>query len=360
MWRTLMNKCVGLVYILVFLISWNISAKELPYIYKGTRPMGMGGAFTALSNDADALFYNPAGLADIKENRLSPANLEIECSNGAYTFQKNAWDIDTDNVNEVASFLQGHIGDHGHVAASFFPNYTKPNFAFGVICAGKSNIHVQDRQYPKLSVDAIGDIGVCAGYAGSLLDNNLLVGSGLKYLFRESNENSYSVADITTHGFDNRFSDDFQQGSGVLLDLGLIYKIQKSQEGGTEEPIQIGLSLNNLIGNKLGGAADLDPHIDLGISRRYGDVTLAADYVDVFGQFKGDYNVGKRIHLGLEYSLNKIIRLRTGINQGYMTYGVGLEEKHVQFDVLTYAEEIGNYSGQLRERRYLLRLGVGF
>ena len=355
-----MKKCVGLIYIIFFLFSCSIFAKELPYIYKGTRPLGMGGAFVALSDDSNALFYNPAGLANIKEDRVSLINLDIEGSKKAYNFNKDAWDVDTDNSKEVAGFLQDHLGDYGHIATSIFPNYTKPNFAFGLISTVKSNIQVRDRQYPKLSVDAIGDGGVCAGYAWPFLDNDLLVGSNLKYLYRESIEHEYSVADITTHDFKSRLRDGIQHGSGVLLDLGIIYKIQSNQEGSPQEPIQLGLSVSNLIGNKLGDAADLDPHVDLGVSKRFGDITLAADYVDIFGQLGEDNDIGKRIHLGLEYSLTKIIRLRTGVNQGYMTFGVGVDAKNVQFDLLTYAEEVGTHSGQLKDRRYLIRLGVGF
>jgi hypothetical protein len=43
-----------------------------------------------------------------------------------------------------------------------------------------------------------------------------------------------------------------------------------------------------------------------------------------------------------------------------MTYGVGVEDKNVQFDLLTYSEEVGTHSGQQRDRRYLLRIGVVF
>ncbi len=355
-----MKKCVGIIYILIFLFSWNIFAKELPYIYKGARPLGMGGAFTALSDDANALFYNPAGLANIKENRVSLINLEIEGSKKSYNFHKDAWDVDTDNSQEVASFLQDHIGDYGHIATSIFPNYTKPNFAFGLISTVKSNLQVRDRQYPKLSVDAIGDGGVCAGYAWPFLENNLLIGSNIKYLYRKSLVNEYSAADITTHNFKSRLRDDVQDGSGGLLDLGVIYKIQPALEDVAPEPLQLGLSVSNLIGNKLGDAEDLDPHIDIGVSKRIGDLTLAADYVDILGWMGDDDDVGKRIHLGLEYSLTKIIRLRTGVNQGYLTFGLGADTKKVQFDLLTYAEEVGTHSGQQKDRRYLLRFGVAF
>jgi hypothetical protein len=355
-----MKKCFGLIYILIFMFSWNIFAKELPYLYKGARPLGMGGAFTALSDDANALFYNPAGLANIKETRLSPINLEIEGSKEAYNFHKDAWDVDTDNSQEVAGFLQEHLGDYGHIATSIFPNYTKPNLAFGLISTAKSNLQVRDRQYPKLSVDATGDVGLCAGYAQPFLDNTLLVGSNLKYLYRKSLENEYSAADITTHNFKSRVRDDVEDGSGVLLDLGVIYKIQPALEEVAPEPLQFGLSINNLVGNKLGDAEDLDTHIDLGVSKRLGNLTLAADYVDILGWMGDDDDVGKRIHLGLEYSLTKIISLRTGVNQGYLTFGLGVDTKSVQFDLLTYAEEVGTHSGQQKDRRYLFRLGVGF
>jgi hypothetical protein len=354
-----MKKCFVFTSVLLLLFSWNTYAEELPYIYKGARPMGMGGAFVALSNDANALFYNPAGLADIKESQLSLAVIEIESDNGGYRFTDDALKVDFDNSKEVAQFLRGHIGDYGHVGASFFPNYSSPDFAFGLISAADSNLQVRDRQYPKLDADAIADEGVCTGFAHSFLDNNLLVGANLKYIFRQSLEHEYTISDMTTSGFKDRVRDDINHGSGLLLDLGMIYKIQGAQEGTDRGPLQLGISMNNLIGNKLGKAEDIDPHVDLGISKRIGKITLAADYVDIFHQEGEDQDVGKRIHLGLEYAATKILNLRTGIYQGYLTFGIGLNTKYLKIDMLTYSEEVGTYSGQQRDRRYMLSFGLG-
>ena len=41
-------------------------ARELPKFFEGVRPLGMGGAFTAVADDENALFYNPAGLARVR------------------------------------------------------------------------------------------------------------------------------------------------------------------------------------------------------------------------------------------------------------------------------------------------------
>ena len=353
-------KKYGIISVFIFLLSMNISAKELPFIFRGARPLGMGGAFVAVSDDENALFYNPAGLADIKTSRFSPLNFQAEVGRNAYSFNRDALDVDLDNPQEVGNFLNKHIGDYGHVSASYFPNYIRPNFAFGLLGTANSNIQVHDRQYPKLVMDAIGDAAACAGLAKSFFDSDLLVGSNLKYLYRESLEHEYTVADITTKDFKKRVRDDVQNGGGVLLDLGIMYKINPSQEAGNQGPIQLGLSVNNLIGNKLGDAEDIDSHVDLGVSKRLGEFTLAADYVDIFHELGQDKDAGKRIHIGVEYAPTKILKLRAGFNQGYLTYGVGIDTGHLKFDLLTYAEEVGVYSGQKDDRRYVFRFGFGF
>ncbi len=355
-----MKKYFMLIAIIILLFSGNISAKELPYIYKGARPLGMGGAFTAVSDDANALFYNPAGLADIKESRLAPIDLEIELGEKAYNFYNDAKDLDLDNEKDVGDFLHKYIGHFEHLGISFFPNYTAPNFAFGLIGSAKYNFQARDKQYPKLVVDAIEDLGVCTGYAHPFLEDKLLMGSNLKYLYRESNENEYSIADITTTDFKHRYNHDFKNGSGLLLDLGIIYKIKEYTPGDKNLGFQVGLSANNLIGNKLGDAEDLDPHVDIGMAARTEKVTAALDYVDLFGQIGEDTDAGKRIHLGIEYALTEILDLRTGIYQGYPTFGVSIGTQTMQFDVLTYAEEVGTFSGQNRDRRYMIRMAYGF
>ena len=39
----------------------------------GARPLGMGGAFTAISDDATASFWNPAGLAQLQKRQIAAA-----------------------------------------------------------------------------------------------------------------------------------------------------------------------------------------------------------------------------------------------------------------------------------------------
>ena len=357
-----MKRHLFLLLIFFMMFSSTICARELPYIYKGIRPMGMGGAFVALSDDGNALFYNPAGLSDVTSAQSSSIlTLELESNTKAYDMFQDAADIDFDNEAETGSFLRKYIGDTGHSALSVFPHHIRPNFAFGVIGTAKANLQPRDYQYPRLLIDVVEDAAVCVGYAQPVLDGSFLVGFSAKYLFRKSIYDEYTVSDITSDGFKDRVKDDFENGSGALLDIGVIYKIGSYQAADLPATIQIGMSANNLIGSNLGDAEDLDPHVDLGVSTQIGEkLTVALDYVDLFGQMGDDDDSGKRIHLGLEYFMTDAIALRAGLNQGYPTFGFGFKTKKVQLDLLSYAEEIGAYAGQRDDRRYLLRMGFGF
>ncbi len=166
--------------------------------------------------------------------------------------------------------------------------------------------------------------------------------------------------DITTGDFSDKVEDDLVDGSGFLADVGVMVSL----DGVGLENVRIGVSANNLIGNDLGDAEDLDDHIDVGFAVEkelwITKATLAVDYVDVFSQIDDDDDFAKRVRLGIELTFPKVLSVRAGIYQGYFTSGLSLDGRVVQLDFLTYAEEIGAYAGQRADRRYDLRFVLGF
>ena len=244
-----MKKFPFLTVLFVF-VSCICFAAEYPYIYKGFRPMGMGGAFVAVSNDANALFYNPAGLADIENIRVSIFGLEIESGKNTVGLIKDALDTDFGNATESAQFLRDHMGDRSHFGLAIVPSYSMPRFAVTVLGSGRMDLDVRDRQYPKLDVNVISDIGLGAGYAHPFLDNSLLVGASAKYIHRQSLTQEYTVADLSDK-LSDRINDDLKKGDGILVDLGVIYKLSKFEFANS----RVGISANNLLGGGLGDAA---------------------------------------------------------------------------------------------------------
>ncbi|MBI5700473.1 hypothetical protein HZC34_01335 [Candidatus Saganbacteria bacterium] len=65
-----MKKLISIIYLLMLAFTANAaiigSTDDAMTVGGGARPIGMGKAFVAVSDDADAPFINPAGLASLK------------------------------------------------------------------------------------------------------------------------------------------------------------------------------------------------------------------------------------------------------------------------------------------------------
>ncbi len=333
-------------------------AGESPYIYRGLRPMGMGGAFTAVSDDANALFYNPAGLALVEKSIVSFFPLEMEISQKTLDMYGGARDVDFDSEQETAEFLRDHMGDQARIAFNLFPHYARRRFAFGLIGTFRLDSEVHDRQYPRIGIHGVSDLGFCAGYAHPILEERLLVGASAKLVRRRSIAAEYSAADIASENFDDAIHDDMKDGAGLLVDIGAVYRLDEAVRG-----LRAGISMNNLVGSKMQDAEDMPAHVDVGLAfeRDLGIVraTFAADYVDVFSRFAGDDDPAKRVRLGAEVRFPAFVSVRAGFHQGYFTFGTTLDVWIARIDALTYAEETGAYAGQKPDRRYAVNIGFG-
>ncbi len=65
----------------------------------------------------------------------------------------------------------------------------------------------------------------------------------------------------------------------------------------------------------------------------------------------------KKLHLGVEMPIGRF-SVRAGLNQGYLTAGVGLNLYALRLDLATYGEETGDVT-KSQSRRYALTLALG-
>ena len=125
-------------------VAWvsGSAAQEYPSFYRGVRPLAMGGAFTAVADDEHALFYNPAGLADISMMNLAIVNPLVEASEGSVEMYQDLQDKNFETVEEAEDFLRKYIGVQQHLRAALNP-YAGFNVAdYGVMIAGLGNATV--------------------------------------------------------------------------------------------------------------------------------------------------------------------------------------------------------------------------
>ncbi|MCP4725691.1 MAG: tetratricopeptide repeat protein [bacterium] len=64
-------KNLNLAIIFVLILAVPVSAQIANRMPVGARPMGMGGAFSAVANDANALYWNPAGIASLQRQEFT-------------------------------------------------------------------------------------------------------------------------------------------------------------------------------------------------------------------------------------------------------------------------------------------------
>ena len=355
----------SLVILFIILMSVSgLSAKEYPSFYRGVRPLGMGGAFTAVADDENALYYNPAGLSEISTLQLGILNPLVEASENTMDMINDAQDTDFDDTAETVEFLRDYVGEHEHARAALAPYVGFNLFGFGAMVGGIAqatiDLEVRNPVWPEAHVDMVADRGLLGGFGAKLPLTGLRAGASLKIISRDSLEEVYTATDIASDDFENQFEDDQKSGSGVALDLGAIY----SMPFVSVVDLDVGLSVQNVPSMNMGDAKDMDTQANLGfaVKKQFLKFSLlgAVDYVDLGNSYDEDNDFGKRLHMGVEFQLPMILSVRAGLNQGYYTLGATVDVWVFRFDVATYAEEVGAYAGQREDRRYVGQITIGW
>jgi hypothetical protein len=200
-------------------------------------------------------------------------------------------------------------------------------------------------------------------YGRKFARDHIQIGLGLNLLQQQKKIVSVASKDIGTIGPEFWSLEDTEWQRGLGLDIGFVGNIPGRRH--------VAASVSN-IGLK---TREQDvPEISFGYSRELrevpydeyhfiGNITGAAEYLNVLG----DAHPLARLKLGGEMTFNILPRewlgfhLRTGLNGGYLTFGIGARAlKFITVDYVTYAEEIGSYVGQEMRRKHFLYGKVQF
>jgi len=65
-------------------------------------------------------------------------------------------------------------------------------------------------------------------------------------------------------------------------------------------------------------------------------------------------------HLGAEATFLQFLSVRTGLNQGYFTFGLGLKVPIAEFTIAVYSDEMDRYAGTTWRPAISANLSVGF
>lgn len=330
------------------------SAEQFSTFYQGARPLGMGGAFTAVADDHNALFYNPAGLTqNTKWNSLDLINIEAEASAVAFDVYGDV--TKTQTQAEAALLIRNNIGEHFRVRADTLPNVIMPNFGMGVIGQVTLDGEFRNRVSPNIRIVGKADVGLTASVARKMVGGRLSLGGSARYVRRKGVDKVYTVIEVAGGNVDP-YADMGAWESDVSFDLGAMVRPPLPFS-----PV-FAITALNITDLDFGLAGEVPMQVNLGVAVRPKigafTVNLAADYVDLTNNLVNDTDRPKRINLGAEVQLWKFMAVRAGLHQGYLTAGATLDVWVLKLDVATYAEELGAYAGQRDDRRYIARLDL--
>lgn len=345
------------VVILVFILflSRSSSARELIEPWVSVRALGMGNAYTAVVDDSDSLFYNPAALCKVSGLDWTIVDPRV----GGNGLQAVEVATELADSSDLASSINSLYGKSLWLGGGAKTAVAIPCFGATAFVNSETSLLLSNPAFPEMSVSSVFDYGIGVGAAAPLIPGIWSIGVNLRRVNRTGTQTPISagtLADLNTDQILNRLRN---RGNGYGMDLGMIatlplpvrptfaltwrnvgYTTFTFEEGEAAPPAQPPELT-------VGGSLSLDlplisitPAIDL----RYLDRT--------------DIALGKKIHMGAEIDL-PILAVRAGLYQGYYTAGASFSLGLLQFEAATYGVELGEYPGQLEDRRYVLQMTIG-
>lgn len=222
------------------------------------RAAALGGSFVSNNDDADVIFYNPAGLKTLSNNPIS------------FSFVKHLMDIN------LASFSYSHefedIGRFG--AAVKYINY--------------GSFDEADQFGNRTGEFGAGEFAFVLGYA-NILDENFYYGANAKFIYS-------GIAD--------------RSSTAMAIDLGLHYAIPDKNWNFGFAILNLGGQLSAYYTKK----ENLPLDVSLGVSKRLENLPLRLS-VDFHRLNKGRDNFMGRFKaftIGAEFTLSKVMKLRLG------------------------------------------------
>jgi len=145
--------------------------------------------------------------------------------------------------------------------------------------------------------------------------------------------------------------------TGVAFDIGGLYKMSDGFEVGFVLADLFGSLDNDSLAGDTSGT-DFETNLKVGARmnlpfRIKGEIMV----VDLLN--KRDTNFYNRVHIGAEMDL-VILKIRGGFNQGYPTYGVGINLAIIQLDLAVWTDEIGSVPGVDGETFIGAQFNLGF
>lgn len=329
----------------------------------------MGNAYTAVSDDENSVFFNPAGYGTIESGIVSVFSLGVKAnidSSAIKLYDALISGVNLTSTTNITKYLTNTTVSPG-VAGPIYFGRVGNNFGF----AFYDNVSITlitnpGAILPTAELDAYSDLGFVGGYGMPIpFIKNLYAGLNMKIILRVKTELEGTVLAVIDE-VSNTSDLPLAKAIGFGGDFGFLYKPLPW--------LSLGIAGKDFFGTRFGFWSSLDsseqvftrsyikPRIALGIafyplqtieeSTQTNKFIIALDYSDLF-----DFSsVLSNIKFGVSFTPLKVLTLRGGIDGGYFTGGIGINLKIFHINVVYFVDELGAYPGANPIQNLMLNL----
>ena len=346
-----------------------------PTHLQGIRPLGMGEAFTAVADDQNALYYNPAGLARLEGWSFEiinaffglNENTTVSAVNGLVDkFQKAG--------SSTAAQLQvfkDQLGKNFGMRVGFNPYFVMPRFGLGIYGDAEINGTIHNPKDDFVNIDVRNDVDVRVGYAHKFMADKVFVGAAAYFRNRTlvlgdmGLDQLGALVNKSNKSTNDRLKDFIQGGSGVGVDVGMLIVPTEVWQPA------FGLAIINLGDTRfvnsdplgLGGKKpqNIPQTVNAGMS--VAPVHDTGAFGKMVTRFAFDLRgvnlptpASKKWAAGAEFGWNRLATVQVGTSEGYLSAGFELRLYVLNIRYATYKSERGFYANQAPERKHLVGL----
>jgi hypothetical protein len=329
-------------------------------LYRSPYLLGRGDAGLALSDGHEAIFYNPAGLAQGKGIYKETVFLSPAVDISAAT-KDLARQLAVEKQNDPQT-LRAHVGKNQHFGLSNFTGLVFRRAALGALVSTNNNLILkkspEQRGLEVLEARSVASQVVTFSFAEGFWNNQLMLGTTVKGITQNYAELEVNVVDASNVGEQLESDEVARPMSGYGADLGLMWVLPG------RNPFHLGLTVQNAGDTKLQPKQDgeqgrsLKQTVNVGLGYRLNahlsHMLLALDFRDATAEL--ETNIFKRLHIGAELAVGELFGITAGWNQGYPGAGLYTDLYLIRLDLGTYTQEIGDSAGVRADTRYYFRL----
>ena len=385
----------------------NTKAAEVPEHYTPVRPLGMGGAFTAVANDENSIWTNPAGMARIRKARskknttfLTLPNVSVGANAGATTFYKalkSSEDVAETVANSNVSSEKPFWASASAAPALFFAPGGTP-MAASVFTNTRMKIIPKEDSSTESDIRTISDVGGLFGFAATSKSNRINAGVQARYINRYSVESTVETASLKESStLQARLLDLSNQTTALAIDAGAMYtmadfwfptvgfSVLNAPLGCQDDYLNpFSKQRQKICGTKFSGTilnpddlAVIDPtdvRVGFSITPRFSRSLAMRVAVDMqhiaLGTSSAYYGLPgmetlKMLHAGGEiFTGNPLtpspLSFRFGIGQGFVSYGASVRISTLSLEFASYGRDISDSAKASEDRRYLGNLSLEF